>query len=89
VWHFGKCADPVLNPRPFTLPGTTRWINGAGGYFLNKAALRLLLWSHIYFPDYIRIGLYEDVTISDLLERQGARLVPADMSSILGTVGQY
>lgn len=89
VWHFGKCSDPALNPRPFTLPGTTRWINGAGGYFVNKPALRLLFWSHIYFPDYIRIGLYEDMTTSDLLERQGARLVSADMDRILGTVGQY
>lgn len=89
VWHFGKCSDPTLNPRPFTLPGTTRWINGAKGYFVNRAALRLLFWSQIYFPDYIRLGLYEDMTISDLLERQGARLVDADMSRILKTVDQY
>lgn len=89
VWHFGKCADASLNPQPFTLPGTTRWINGAGGYFVNQAALRLLFWSHIYFPEYIRIGLYEDMTISDLLERQGARLVQADMSRIVSTVDHY
>jgi hypothetical protein len=89
VWHFGKCADPALNPRPFTLPGTTRWINGASGYLLNAAALRLLSWSHVYFPEYIRIGLYEDMTVSDLLERQGARLVAADMSRILTAVDQY
>ncbi len=89
VWHFGKCADPTLNPRPFTLPGTTRWINGASGYFVNQAALRLLFWSHIYFPDYIRIGLYEDMTVSDLLERQGARLLSADMSRALAATGQY
>lgn len=89
VWHFGKCADETLNPRPFTLPGTTRWINGASGYFLNRAALRLLFWSHIYFPDYIRIGLYEDVTISDLLERQGGRLRKWDMTRVLSTVEHY
>jgi hypothetical protein len=89
VWHFGKCADQTLNPKPFTLPGTTRWINGASGYFLNASALRLLSWSHVYFPEYIRIGLYEDMTISDLLERQGARLARTDMSRILGTVHQY
>jgi len=89
VWHFGKCADATLNPKPFTLPGTTRWINGASGYFLNAGALRLLSWSHVYFPDYIRIGLYEDMTISDLLERQGARLVRTDMSRIVGAVDHY
>jgi hypothetical protein len=89
VWHFGKCADGSLNAKPFTLPGTTRWINGANGYFVNRAALRLLFWSQIYFPDYIRLGLYEDMTVSDLLERQGARLIKADMARILKTVDQY
>ena len=89
VWHFGKSADPILNDRPFTLPGTTRWLNGASGYFLNQQALRLLLWSHVYFAEYIRIGLYEDITISDLLERQGARLKILDMTRILATVDNY
>ncbi len=89
VWHFGKSADPTLNDRPFSLPGTTRWLNGAAGYFLNRQALRLLLWSHIYFPEYIRIGLYEDITLSDLLERQGAQLKITDMKRVLTTVDHY
>ena len=89
VWHFGKSADPSLNDLPFSLPGTTRWLNGASGYFLNHAALRLLLWSHIYFPEYIRIGLYEDMTLSDLIERQGGRLKITDMARVLATVDHY
>jgi len=89
VWHFGKTADPALSDLPFSLPGTTRWLNGANGYFLNQQALRLLLWSHVYFSEYIRIGLYEDITISDLLERQGARLEITDMKRVLSTVDHY
>jgi hypothetical protein len=89
VWHFGKTADPSLNDLPFSLPGTTRWLNGASGYFLNQQALRLLLWSHVYFPEYIRIGLYEDMTISDLIERQGGRLQSTDMQRVLATVDHY
>ena len=89
VWHFGKCADPALHTLPFSLPGTTRWVNGASGYFLNRRALRLLLWSHVYFPEYIRIGLYEDMTISDLIERQGGRLKVTDMKRLLATVDHY
>jgi hypothetical protein len=89
VWHFGKTADPALNDLPFSLPGTTRWLNGASGYFLNQQALRLLCWSHVYFSEYIRIGLYEDITISDLLERQGGRLEIADMKRVLTTVDSY
>lgn len=89
VWHFGKTADPALSDLPFSLPGTTRWLNGANGYFLNRQALRLLLWSHVYFSEYIRVGLYEDMTISDLLERQGGRLKIFDMKRVLGTVDHY
>ena len=89
VWHFGKTADTALNDLPFSLPGTTRWLNGASGYFLNQQALRLLLWSHVYFSEYIRIGLYEDMTLSDLLERQGARLKITDMKRVLSTVDHY
>jgi len=89
VWHFGKCADAVRSSQPFTLPGASRWINGAAGYLLNHQAIRLLFWSHVYFPEYIRIGLYEDMTVSDLIERQGGRLVQADMHSALGVVDQY
>jgi hypothetical protein len=89
VWHFGKTADPALNDLPFSLPGTTRWLNGASGYFLNQQALRLLCWSHVYFSEYIRIGLYEDITISDLLERQGGQLEITDMKRVLSTVNDY
>jgi hypothetical protein len=89
VWHFGKTADPALSDLPFSLPGTTRWLNGANGYFLNQQALRLLWWSHVYFSEYIRIGLYEDITISDLIERQGGRLEMADMKRVLSTVDSY
>jgi hypothetical protein len=89
VWHFGKTTDPALSDLPFSLPGTTRWLNGANGYFLNQQALRLLYWSHVYFSEYIRIGLYEDITISDLLERQGGRLEVADMKRVLTTVDNY
>jgi hypothetical protein len=89
VWHFGKTADQALSDLPFSLPGTTRWLNGASGYFLNRQALRLLLWSHVYFAEYIRIGLYEDMTISDLLERQGGRLKITDMTRVLSTVDHY
>lgn len=89
VWHFGKTADPALSDLPFSLPGTTRWLNGASGYFLNQQALRLLWWSHVYFSEYIRIGLYEDITISDLLERQGGYLASADMKRVLSTVDSY
>ena len=89
VWHFGKSSEAALNTRPYTLPGATRWMTGASGYFVNRLALRLLFWSCIYFPEYIRIGLYEDMTVSDLIERQGGRLVRTDMSRILDAVNHY
>lgn len=43
TWHYGKCADPALNSTPFTFPGARDWVNGAGGYFLNRGALMILL----------------------------------------------
>ena len=89
VWHFGKCADPQRDARPYALLAPSRWIDGAGGYFLNRAALRLMLWSHVYFGDYVRIGLYEDLIVSDLVERQGGRLVDLDMAAVLQAVEDY
>ena len=89
AWHFEKSSDPGLNARPYTLPGTTRWANGANGYYLNDLALRLMLWSYVYFPEYIRIGLYEDMTVSDLIERQGGRLASMEMERALTAVDHY
>ena len=89
AWHFGKTSDPVLNVTPYTLPGTTRWANGANGYFLNDHALRVMLWSYVYFPQYIGIGLYEDMVVSDLIERQGGRIASMEMERAVTTVDQY
>lgn|GEM_PF-4473136 len=89
VWHFGKTTDQARGARPYTLPGTTRFLCGGNGYMLNGKALLLMFWSYVYFPDYLDANLYEDVTVSDLLERQGGRLVHFDMNSVLTTVGGY
>jgi hypothetical protein len=89
AWHFGKTSDPRLSLTPYTLPGTTRWANGANGYYLNDLALRVLLWSYVYFPGYIRIGLYEDMTVSDLIERQGGRLGSMQMERAVTAVHHY
>jgi len=89
AWHFGKTSDPRLNATPYTLPGTTRWANGANGYYLNDLALRVLLWSYVYFPEYIRIGLYEDMTVSDLIERQGGRIASMQMERAVTAVDHY
>ena len=89
AWHFEKSSDPGLNASPYTLPGTTRWANGANGYYLNDLALRVMLWSYVYFPEYIRIGLYEDMTVSDLIERQGGRIASMEMERALTAVDHY
>lgn len=89
TWHYGKCADPALNARPHTYPMTTRWVNGARGYFMNRWALRLMMWSGVYFADHIENSLYEDMALSDLIERQGGRLRSAPMDEVLGTVEGY
>ncbi len=89
TWHYGKCSDPVLNARPHSHPMTTRWVNGGRGYFMNRKALRLMMWSGVYFSGHIAASLYEDMAISDLIERQGGRLRVLDMAGILGTVEDY
>ncbi len=89
AWHFGKSTDPVIDSKVFTLPGTTRWANGASGYYVNHAAIRLLLWSYVYFPEYIAIGMYEDIVISDLIERQGGHLGHIDMRRALSDTADY
>jgi len=89
TWHFGKTSGASVGERPFTYVGPSRWANGASGYLINKLTLRLMYWSYVYFQDAIDRGLYEDMTISDLIERQGGRLVQQSMAPILGTVGDY
>ena len=89
TWHFGKTQDPQLSGRPHSFASPSRWANGAAGYVLNRQALRLMFWSYVYFEDQIRTGLYEDAVISDLIERQGGRLVGASMAGALSTVEDY
>lgn len=89
VWHFGKCQDAARGNTAYSFPGTTTWATGSHGYFLNKAALRLLLWSYVYFPAYIEAGLYEDIIVSDLLLRQGGELCSLKMEGLLDMVAEY
>ncbi|MEO7337113.1 MAG: hypothetical protein ABIV63_11080, partial [Caldimonas sp.] len=89
VWHFGKCANPRLNDRAYELLAPARWMDGSSGYFLNRQALRLMLWSFVYFRSYVHTGLYEDLIVSDLVERQGGRLIDHHMDSFLSTVAAY
>ena len=89
TWHFGKTSDGRIGKRPFTFIGPSRWANGASGYLINRPTLRLMYWSYVYFQDAIDRGLYEDMTVSDLIERQGGQLVQRKMAPILGAVGDY
>jgi hypothetical protein len=89
IWHYGKCTDKSLNARPLTLLGSDTWINGADGYFLNRAALLVLLWGHVYFKDHIDSGLYEDRVVSELLEKHGALLLPTRMRDALSAESEY
>jgi hypothetical protein len=89
TWHFGKTSDPSFDAVPYSLPGTIRWANGASGYYLNRQALALLRWSYVYFCDYLKAGLYEDMLVSDLIERQGGHLADLQMSRILTTTDAY
>ena len=89
AWHLGKCEDPLLNDRPYGFPGAVRWATGEAGYFMNRAAGRYLHWAGVYFADYIRVGMYEDVLVADLMDRLGGRLRSAPMARILRTTAQY
>jgi len=89
AWHFGKCSDAARNEAVYTFPGPTRWANGASGYFLNAGALRLMRWSYVYFSEYIESGLYEDLVISELMQRQCGVVGPFEMSRILADEPSY
>jgi len=89
AWHLGKCEDSVLNDRPYGFPGAVRWTTGEAGYFMNRAAGRYLHWAGVYFTDYIRSGIYEDVLLGDLIDRLGGRLRSAPMRRILRTTAHY
>ena len=89
VWHFGKTTDAETSRRPFTFAGTSRYIKGSGGYFLNVTSLALMRWSYVYFTAYVESNLYEDLTVSDLIERQGGRLMDVDMQKLLATHSAY
>jgi len=89
TWHFGKTRDPALARTPYTLPGTTKYVEGGKGYFINSQGLKLLAWSYVYFERYLATSLAEDVTVSDLIERQGGRVIPTNMKRIIRTVDEY
>jgi len=89
VWHFGKTGQDMLSCRPYTMAGTSRFVAGSAGYLINRPAMDLLFWSYVYFRDQIAAGLYEDQTVSDLLERQGGRLIDVDMARAVSAVTSY
>lgn len=89
VWHFGKTGQDVLECRPHTIAGATRFVSGSAGYLINRAALQTFFWSYVYFRDQIAAGLYEDQTISDFLERQGGRLIDVDIARAVSAVASY
>jgi len=89
TWHFGKTADKALGTRPHSLIGPSRWANGAAGYLINAASLRLMYWSYVYFEEQIERSLYEDMVVSDLIERQGGYLLDFPMGRILSAVEEY
>jgi hypothetical protein len=89
AWHFGKCQAVELNAKPYSLMGEREWINGAGGYFLSRGALDILVWSYIYFEDTIMDGLYEDMTLSALLRRNLCKLNELRMTRCVTTVAGY
>jgi hypothetical protein len=89
AWHFGKCQNAERNTRPYSLLGEREWINGASGYFLSRGALDILVWSYVYFEDAIMGGLYEDVTLSALLQRNLCKLDAIRMTRCIATVTGY
>lgn len=89
LWHFGKCRDKQLGVAPFEQFGSVRWMRGAHGYMLNRAALRLMYWADLYFGAYVENALYEDVAVSDALERLGARMRTADLQRMFPSVTDY
>lgn len=89
IWHFGKCRDARIDSTPLTRLGGRYWISGADGYVLNRAALLVALWGHVYYKDHVDNGLYEDRVISELIEKHGGLLMPAKMNDVLSTTEKY
>ncbi|WP_119155415.1 hypothetical protein [Caldimonas tepidiphila] len=89
AWHIGKSSDPAVNGAPYGYPGARQWATGHTGYFLNRPALRLAGWGYTYFREHFRTGLYEDMVLSDLIERLGGRLRHAEMMRLLSAEAAY
>ena len=59
------------------------------GYFLNRSAIKYLHCAEIYFGDFLRASVYEDLAVADILCKLAAKTRYAPMKKILNSVGAY
>lgn len=88
-WHIGKCQDGDINEEPYSYMGPLAWMAGESGYIVNGAGLARMLWAYVYFRQYLESGLYEDMVVSDMLNRLGGALRARDLARFLGVMSDY
>ncbi|MEW6386385.1 MAG: hypothetical protein AB1491_02565 [Thermodesulfobacteriota bacterium] len=67
TWHFGKCADPEAEV-PYDGPWVAPYAAGGMGYFLSRAAARVVVAQAAPAQE-----LYEDKMVGDILHTNGLR----------------
>lgn len=89
AWHFEKCSDTVLNGRAFHHFTGSRWCDGALGYLVSQKGLRAVAWAALYFDGEIQSALYEDVMMSNIMQRLGGGLGQLGMGGATATIATF
>jgi hypothetical protein len=86
AWHAGKCSRAALNEEAFSVHPPPEFAQGGPGYLVNRAALRVLHYHRIYFPEQIRMTLYEDMAVANALINAGGGVRNVNISGALEMV---
>ena len=88
-WHFGKCARSELNEQILEMPAPVKWAAGSAGYIVNRGALWRILWSSLYYRQWLETILYEDIALAEVATKTGIRIVQVRMNRAIGAVAEY
>ena len=72
-WHLGKCSG-TKNKKPFEGIGPKQWMSGGAGYLLSAKGVETLAEFCLHSWNFIRSQIYEDLTVSWILQSTSKKI---------------
>ena len=86
-WHLGRCNGKV-NKMPFEGLGPKLWMSGGAGYMVTGEGVNMLGDFCLHSWNFIQNQIYEDLTVSWILQSNGKRIHWVDDWQSIGSVNE-